>query len=60
MLVYPGPSGEPEILSPCFDTEQSSSSSSSNSGSGTGTDAGGEGSDDVPDLDNPPDFTEIQ
>ena len=60
LLVYPGPSGEPEILSPCFDTEQSSSSSSSNSGSGTGTDAGGEGSDDVPDLDNPPDFTEIQ
>ena len=60
LLVYPGPSGEPEILGPCFDTEQSSSSSSSNSGSGTGTDAGGEGSDNLPDLDNPPDFTDIQ
>ena len=60
LLVYPGPSGEPEILGPCLDSEQSSSSSSSNSGSGTGTNVGGEGSDDLPDLDNPPDFDNIQ
>ena len=60
LLVYPGPSGEPEILGPCLDSEQSSSSSSSNSGSGTGTDAGGEGSDDLGDLDSPPDFENIQ
>ena len=56
LLVYPGPSGEPEILGPCFDTQQSSSSSSSNSGAGTGTDSGGEGGDDLPDLDDREEF----
>ena len=53
LLVYPGSSGGPEILNPCFDSEQANSSSSSDSGTGTGTDTGGEGGDDLPDLDGP-------
>lgn len=55
LLVYPDPNGDPAILGPCLDTQQSNSSSSSDDGTGTGTGPGGDDSGDLPDLDGPPD-----
>jgi hypothetical protein len=55
LLVYPDPNGDPAILGPCLDTQQSNSGSSSDDGTGTGTGPGGDDSGDLPDLDGPPD-----
>ena len=55
LLVSHDQNGDPAILGPCLDTQQSNSSSSSDDGGGTGTGPGGNDPGDLPDLDGPPD-----
>ncbi len=54
LLISHDQNGDPAILGPCLDTQQSSSGSSSDDGNGTGTGPGGDDSSDLPDLDGPP------
>ena len=60
LLISHDQNGDPAILGPCLDTQQSSSGSSSDDGGGTGTGPGSDDSSDLPDLDGPPDRDFVQ